>query len=45
MICLAILAHTLNVDFVKAVKEKIEDLDRRRAADELTWLTQDLGLY
>ena len=44
-VCLAILARTLNVDLVKAVKDKIEDLNRRRAADELTRLTQDLGLY
>ena len=44
-ICLAILARTLNVDLVKAVKDKIEDLDRRRAADELTRLTQDIELY
>lgn len=45
MVCLAILAHTLNVDLVKAVKDKIGDLDRRRAADELTRLNQDLELY
>ena len=44
-ICLAILAHTLNVDLAKAVKDKIDDLDRRHAADQLTRLAQDLGLY
>ena len=44
-VCLAILAHTLNVDLATAVRQKIEDLDRRRAADELATLTQDLGLY
>ena len=44
-VCLAILACTLNVDLAKAVEDKIEALDRRRAADELTRLTQDLELY
>lgn len=40
LVCLAILAHTLNVNLVRAVGEKIGELDRRRAADELAWLTQ-----
>ena len=45
LVCLAILAHTLNVDLAVAVSEKISHLDRRRAADELSQLTQELGLY
>jgi hypothetical protein len=36
MICLAILSQTLNVDLLAAVTAKIGELDRRRAADELT---------
>ena len=43
MVCLAILARTLNIDLARAVNAKIEHLDRRRAGDELTSLTQDLG--
>jgi NTP pyrophosphatase (non-canonical NTP hydrolase) len=35
LVCLAILAQTLNVDLAAAVTDKIEHLDRRRAADEL----------
>ena len=34
LVCLAILAQTLNVDLAAAVTGKIEHLDRRRAADE-----------
>jgi NTP pyrophosphatase (non-canonical NTP hydrolase) len=45
MVCLAILAHTLNVDLVTAVSEKLKELDHRRAADEPTMLSQDLGLH
>ena len=29
MVCLAILADTLNVDFVTAVREKVKELDHR----------------
>jgi NTP pyrophosphatase (non-canonical NTP hydrolase) len=34
LVCLAILAHTLNVDLGAAVTGKMDQLDRRRAADE-----------
>jgi NTP pyrophosphatase (non-canonical NTP hydrolase) len=45
LVCLTILAHTLDVDLVRAVGKKIGELDRRRAADELARLSQDPGLY
>ncbi len=45
LVCLAIIAQTFNVDLAAAVTEKIQHLDRRRAADELSQLTQDLGLH
>lgn len=35
MVCVAMLAQTFNVDLAAAVTDKIEHLDRRRAADEL----------
>jgi NTP pyrophosphatase (non-canonical NTP hydrolase) len=37
IVCLAIIAQTLNVDLGSAVTEKIQHLDRRRAADELRY--------